>query len=598
LSPFCGVVNLDGAPAEADMLRAMMRPLAENERSEAELFMEGSFGAIKLRSSGSFGRAHGSGPVAVVCDSRIDDRDRLKTQLLSASTGPQPTDGDLLGGAYVRWGRGWHEHLKGAVAAALWDGDRKTLLLLRDRSGERGLYWSRTPRRLLFASEPILVAAFGEVDRKPNRLRLLAYLIGGRTDPTWSYFEGIHRIPEGCQLLSGPGGEDLDRYWTWDRIRTVPLDRQEATKELATRLRDAVLRRLPSEGETAVLLSGGLDSCSIAAWAADLLRQRRCGLSTYTWRSRTGDGIDETPWSRWLIASRSNVNEHSVEADDLWPLSRFPQAFSDPNNPETNTYPDLLLTTLEAARASGVSMLMTGIGGDSVIGWQIPELTLLAQGRFGALVRRWQAAGFRPRQVRLLRELRLTTGRLRLPGWLTPAGRELARDAGLDRPLLGPKVFLSLRRLRMELITSSSQAATLERYARLSDRIGLRIEAPWCDFDLASLVLSLPGCAFAEAPPLKGILRDAMASHLPDEIRNAETTKRERSNLRTRGLLQHGSALVESLLSGQGLQDLGIVDAGPLVNEYRKDRSAGRLTIPRLWEVLTAEAWYRAQQGF
>ena len=93
--------------------------------------------------------------------------------------------------------------------------------------------------------------------------------------------------------------------------------------------------------------------------------------------------------------------EHAVEADALWPLSRDPEAYADPSDPETNAFPDLLLATLEAARQEGVSVLMNGIGGDPVAGWLALELALLLRGRFDALWRRWRKVG--PRHAGLLR---------------------------------------------------------------------------------------------------------------------------------------------------------------------------------------------------
>jgi asparagine synthetase B (glutamine-hydrolysing) len=600
LSPFCGVVNLDGAPVEPEVLRTMIRPLIGNGGAQADFLVDGPFGAAVLGTGGSFGGS--SCPprrITVVCDARNDDREGLEKQVFSAPAKAGRTDGDLLAAAYVRWGRGWHENLKGAFAAALWDSNERTLVLLRDRVGERGLYWSRTSRRIFFASEPILIAASGEVDRQPNRLRLLSYLVGSRPDPHWSFFEGVHRVPEGCQLLARNGREELDRYWTWSRIRTVALDQKAVAEELAARLCEAVCRRLPAQNETGIILSGGLDSSSVAALAADLLHQRQRELHAFTWTSSTADGIDETPLSRFFIASRLNVTEHPVEADALWPLSRFPQAYSDLTSPETNSYPDLLLATLENARASGVSMLMTGIGGDPVIGWQAPDLALLAQGHLRSLIDRWRAAGFHPRRIRLLRELRVTTGRIPLPAWLTPEGKKLARNACLDGPSVRSRTLCSPQRFRAAFLTDPSHTGTLERYSRLSHRHGLRIEAPWCDFDLASLVLSLPGCGFAEALPMKGLLRAAMAPHLPGRIVKAETEKQEHSNLRSQGLLTHAIVRVEALLTELRLQGLGLIDGAAILAEYRKARSSRLLTtVPRLWHVLTAETWFQAQQEF
>jgi asparagine synthetase B (glutamine-hydrolysing) len=349
---------------------------------------------------------------------------------------------------------------------------------------------------------------------------------------------------------------------------------------------------LARQGETGVLLSGGLDSASIATQAAATLERQSRRLWAFTWTSPRGDGIDETPLSRTFIRSRPNVVEHPVEADTLWPLSRYPEAYADPSSPETNAYPDLLLVTLEAARQQGVTVLMNGIGGDPVAGWLAPDLALLLRGRLGSLWQRWSLTGLR--HAGLVRELWSLARRPYWPDWLTPEGRLQATEAGLDRPLVSWRTFSSHDGFRRTALANLANTAALERFDRLSRRFAVRIEAPWHDPDLRLLVLALPDRALASIPPAKRLVRAAMARSLPDAILHASTDKRRtRSDLRERGLLVEAAKVIEQILSNSRLEELGLVTGSRLLTTYR-EKASKREIMPRLWETLTTEGWLRS----
>jgi hypothetical protein len=233
---------------------------------------------------------------------------------------------------------------------------------------------------------------------------------------------------------------------------------------------------------------------------------------------------------------------------------------------------------------------MNGIGGDSVAGWLTPELSLFLKGHLRALWRRWSGEGWRFWRTGLARELLATTRRRRLPDWLTPESKEMARAFHFDRPRIPLKALTSPRSFRAFAIADPSWEASLERFERLSHRTGIRIAAPWCDFGLASFVMSLEGCALEETPPAKGLLRTAMAGALPPEVRHSAIEKRSSSKLRASGLFGHARHQVEHLLSKSRLADAGLIDQAKILTHYRKHATL-KTEVPRLWEVLTAESW-------
>ncbi len=590
MSAICGIVNFDGTPVEIGALERMARAVAAGAPVTIALAGDGAAG---FSSSGSACLLADGGDVGpnlpyalLAVDVRLDNRPDLHRSL--ALAGAATGNERLMTAAYEHWGEQWHRHLRGAYAAAVYDQKAGKLLFLRDRSGERGLYWCKTSGGFMFASEPAQLVASGRVGSEPNRSRLLAYLLGAPAEPTWSYFERVHRVPEGCQVRLTTERVELDRYWDWTSVKVGSWEGPDAAPELARLLQAAVEQRLARQGETGVLLSGGLDSTSVAAQAASILEGQSRRLWAFTWTSRSGDGIDETRLSRTLIRSRPNVVEHPVEVDTLWPLSRYPEAYADASAPETNAYPDLLLATLEAARQQEVTVLMNGIGGDSVAGWLAPELALLLHGRLDVLWRRWHSSGLR--HAGLLRELRILVPRPHWPDWLTPDARRQAKEAGFDRSVSW-STFSSRDHFRRSALASPANAAALERFERLGRRYSVRIEAPWHDPDLGLLVLALPDRALAAVPPAKRLVRTAMARSLPGAILRASTDKgRSRSSLQARGLLGGAIKTVEQILSSLRLEELGLVTGSRLLATYRENAARGGIA-PGLWEVLTAEGW-------
>jgi asparagine synthase (glutamine-hydrolysing) len=576
-----GVVRFDGRTVCRSDLERSARESIGATTPELESWTDGVAGLVSCggcwAAVDTWAPLAADGGVAVLADARVgpDAGNRLF---------PEGSAPAILA-AFRRWGRSWPRQVRGAFAAAIWEPEARRVTLTRDPIGERPLYWRRSGRELRFASEPVQLR---DGASEPDRVRLLAYLLGAAPDPAATFFRNVHRLPEGHRLVVSPEGSTLERYWDWSAAAPTHLAEGEAAAALRERLERAVERRLPRTGGTGVLLSGGLDSSAVAAVAAVGLGSRGERVHAFTWSSASGDGIDERGISGLLIAASRNVVEHPVAADDLWPLSRFPEAYGDANDPEPNVYPDLLLTTVEAARDAGVATLMNGIGGDVVAGGVVPDRILWSERELGALARRLRSAQLR--RCGLLRQI--LPRRRRFPGWLTPEAVSIAREAGLVRPAVPRSALRSRRCFRGHLLSSPFNARTLERFDRLSRRLGVRITAPWHDRDLFDWSLAAPDCALALRPPGKSLLREALSPLVPEAVRLASARKQAVHELRRHGLLVAGRGVVERLLESPRLEAIGLLRGSWLRSRYT-EQADRREVMPGLWKIVTAESWLR-----
>src|SRR4051812_3385469 len=178
------------------------------------------------------------------------------------------SDTEVLPHLYEEYADDMVQHLNGMFAFALWDTKQRRLLLARDRFGEKPLYWGVFDNTLLFASEPKVLLAHPAVKTSLNLTALRQYLSFDYTPAPLSIYEGIQKLPAAHTLSVENGRVETERYWrlSYRKRRPAPTV-EEAAAELRELLADSVRMRLVSDVPLGVLLSGGVDSSTIAAMA-------------------------------------------------------------------------------------------------------------------------------------------------------------------------------------------------------------------------------------------------------------------------------------------------------------------------------------------
>lgn len=600
MDSICGAVDLSNQSIGSALLQRMIggAPLHPSQRTE--LWSHANIGMARTVDQSVNADRQNSAPpaqrgdVAVfTTDTRLDNRDdlimRLKGHFLVQEN---PSDGDLIVAAYACWGQDFPLHLHGAYALALWDGAKHKLFLLRDRTGERALYWCQARDTVLFASEPVQLLASGLIPVDYNREQILAHLLTAEAEPTATNFRSVWRLPEAHCLEVSSGTQRLRRYWHINSVQIRHWKRDEAVNALSEALHRAVARRVSATGETGILLSGGLDSCSIAACASTYLEQTNRQLHAFSWASQSGDSIDERDRSSLLIANRPNMVEHVVQADALPMLSCFPEAYANHNGPYSNAYPDLLWTTLSQARQCGFHVMLNGIGGDDVVGGRTPELALLLRGEWRTLSQRWRKTGFL--RSNLVFQLRSAWKGQPPPDWLTLTSKKLAHTTGMDHirvPFSSTVTPLAYRRHKL---SRQGIARNREMAEQIGRRAGVRVLAPWHDVELASLVASLPDGGVDSAPPNKSLLREAMAGQLPDKLLRLTTEKSssvQRPRLWSKPL-QQNRHIIDDLLARPLLADLGLVETAAVRRLYSENLVQQQLSYT-LSRLIATECWLR-----
>jgi asparagine synthase (glutamine-hydrolysing) len=249
-------------------------------------------------------------------------------------------------------------------AIAILDTDACRLILARDASGMKPLYWTRSPAGFVFASEVKALAASGFVSLKPDAAGLDAFLTTGFVPSPGTCFEGIERLPAGEYLTVQASGETRETFW---RLRfnadSPPKDDREYARELERLLRAAVQSHLDADVPVGAFVSGGWDSSLVATLAAEYSPRT---LKTFSLIFPDDPDMDESRFSREL-AQRLKTDHHEVEYRGSQIPDLLPKTVRSLEEPST-AGPALLGFHLASEAAREVKAVVMGEGSDELFG--------------------------------------------------------------------------------------------------------------------------------------------------------------------------------------------------------------------------------------
>ncbi|MFP4106751.1 MAG: asparagine synthase (glutamine-hydrolyzing) [Phycisphaerae bacterium] len=271
-------------------------------------------------------------------------------------------DTEVLLGMYQAEGIDFLKHLRGMFAFAIHDRSDGSLLLCRDRLGQKPLWYASIPGGIVFASEAKALLDHPQVPGHLNRTALTYYSVLGYIPSFLTAWEGIHKLPPGHYLRVLSDVPPPVRYWAPPvEPLDVPSDPVDAVRE---GLREAVRMRMISDVPLGVLLSGGVDSAVIAALMAERTGQAG-GVRSFTAGFQDNRLYDERPAAQ-ALADHLGL-KHTAITVQCDPESLLDDIVGMADEPFADS--SLLPTHLicRAAREH-VTVALGGDGGDEVFG--------------------------------------------------------------------------------------------------------------------------------------------------------------------------------------------------------------------------------------
>lgn len=615
-----GLINLSGEAVSPAILQRMTDAIAHRGPDGEGHWIEGPVGfghrrlaIIDLSPGGHQPMISADHRHVITYNGEIYNFRELRAELQAAGYWfRSQSDTEVLLHALAHWGVEALGRLNGMFALALWDRKEQRLLLARDRYGIKPLYVARQNGQLLFASEQKAILTHPTFQRRLDKEALLEYLTFQNIFTDRTLLQDVQLLPAGhyatLELRQANAELVRTRYWDYRfREPDQPASREEYLEELDRLFRQAVNRQLVSDVELGAYLSGGMDSGSITAVAAQSFANLKTFTCGFDLSSASGIELafDERVKAEAMSARfKTEHYEMVLKAGDMERcMPRLAFHLEEPRVGQS--YPNFYAAQLAS---KFVKVVLSGSGGDELFGgypWRYYRAVVNQdfEHYIDQYYMFWQ---------RLIPNTALS--KVLAPIWGDVKHvwtRDIFRDVFLthDNELDRPEDYIN-HSLYFEAKTFLHGLFVVED--KLSMAHGLEARVPFMDNDLVDFAMQCPvnlklnnlaevvrinenepgGKAakyFEKTRDGKQILRDVMARHIPASITQAEKQgfsspdaswfKGESIDFVRRKLLNRHSPLY-------GLLDREAVAS--LVNEHLEGRQNRRLLI---WSLLNVEQW-------
>jgi asparagine synthase (glutamine-hydrolysing) len=275
------------------------------------------------------------------------------------------TDTEVLLAGYETWGiDDLLKKIRGMFAFALYDFAKETLYLARDRMGEKPLYYYFDHENLIFSSTLSPIMACPKAHLKINKDVLPSFLLNTYIPSPFSIFENVYKVCPGQYGVVANGQIVLHQYWdAVERYKALSPNKYKkrsiAEKEISSLLASSVKEQLVADVPVGCLLSGGIDSSTVSAFAAD----QKNNLHTFSIGFEEKE-YDESSYSSEVanFLGSAHKNQCFSEKDALQFLNDIPRYFDEPFADQSEL-PTMMVTELAK---KDVTVTLSGDGGDEV----------------------------------------------------------------------------------------------------------------------------------------------------------------------------------------------------------------------------------------
>lgn len=526
------------------------------------------------------------------------------------------SDTEAIVHAYEEFGEDFVQHLDGMFALAIWDERQGRLILARDRSGKKPLFYAFDGARFTFASEIKALLACPWIERKVAAEYIPEYLTFGYVPTPRTLYRGIYQVPPASYVVvNRTGMSDPCRYWELECAgyshKTVPsiADAARRVRELLT---DAVARRMISDVPLGAFLSGGVDSSIVVGIMSQLTKEP---VRTFTVGFADDLSYDERSYA--ALAAKFFGTNHTdfIVRSDVISLMELLLWHHDQPYGDSSAVPTYLVSKLAREH---VTVALNGDGGDEIFAGYERFLAALLAARLppaltplGRAAARWLPDGqgyhsLRRRLERFFAEGSAPVER-RFTGWIS-----IFDVSGLE-DMLSPDLRATLSescqhrsihqwRKKTEGFPLLHQLLYLNFMTYLPDDLHVKMDrmsmansletrAPILDTALVEFVASLPPDMKIHRGRMKHILKVAFQDMVPPSL-----LKRRKHGFGVpmgHWFRHQLRPLVDEVLLASNARLREYLEQGAIRKLFREHLGGARDHGHRLWVLLTFELWLR-----
>jgi asparagine synthase (glutamine-hydrolysing) len=459
----------------------------------------------------------------------IEIRNKLRTHYDFTTE----SDTEVLCAAWQHWGEGCLQYLKGMFAFCVYDTKNNKVTLVRDRFGQKPLFYSRTDSCLVIASEIKPILAFG-ITARPNDNVWARYLLKASYDDTEeTYFDAVNQLLPGEIITFFENNLVSRRYYYQlaDQCLHNNLRLDEATHKVRETMVSVCDMHMRSDVPVGLMLSGGLDSSSMLA-ALNIKNHTKEKLKSFS--VDFGEMFSERVWIE-EAATAFNVASEIVSFSPNDFFESIKPMMWHLEGPIGGLMNCALRGVMEAAQASGVQVLLDGTGPDEAFGGyqnhhNLFIASLLTSGdknvqeHIKNYSNIWGVSDASVERI-ALRELALLTSNTAIDGTIPVQSDCLSFDEN-DLSIAPQNYIRPANDLVKDALIKYVSGSKILRNNRFLDRIsmayGIELRLPFLEHEFVELGLGLPNSMYFLDGYTKGIIRWAFDGFMPDSVRLAK----------------------------------------------------------------------------
>ena len=482
--------------------------------------------------------------------------------------------------------------LDGMFGLAIWDERTRTLLLARDRAGEKPLFYTRVRGEVLFASELQCLLRHPDVSRELDRIAIDEYLTLGYIPEPRTPFLAVRRVPAGTIMQFRGDVEETTRYWDPESFVIQPIDAAAAVRETQRLIEEAVTKQVMSDVPVGVFISGGLDSSVLATLASQAIGVDK----VHTFSAQFAEESYDESGDAAVLAKQMRTKHVPVRTDEETLLDALENVTARVAEPLAD--PAILPTFLLARAArEHVKVILSGEGADELFGGYptylghkiAPKFESLPSFVRGGVRRLAYALPASGRKVTLEYLLKKFVSDAQKPwadrhlAWfgtgLPPHALPDVHATG-DDPLAGAMLLDYRSYLRDNLLVKVDRATMLS---------SVEARAPYLDRDVTAFALSLPAELRVRRLTTKWVLKKAAEKWIPKDViyRRKRGLSVPVASWINRGL----RAEVDRLLDPARLREQELVDVEHVTQLLAEHRSGRANHAKPLWAVIMLQYW-------
>ena len=539
--------------------------------------------------------------------------------------------------AYRRWGRDFPAELRGRFALLLCDSGRGLALAARDQTGLYPCFFARAGRDYVVSSGLQDILRHPGVSHEVNRCAVVDYLADYWPSLSETFYAAVRRVPPGSMMCVARGSERISRYWN---PKAVESNSQWLREEDSRRFDDLLVRavdRALDRGPTGIFLSGGLDSVSVAAVAAERAMARGTPKPYALSIAFRDSEADEEDRQR-AVARELGLDQDVLPFRDTSKPAGFLRGAleltSEMTFPLINMWLARYNDLAELGRAQGCRAILSGSGGDEWLGVS-PFLMadLIRSLDFGGAYRLWQTtrlsfqrspfqlarfllwrAGIRAlsreaaiKGLRVISPATLNTIRSRrllkaAPHWLTldaPLERQIRERVAVTQtcPTSEPGpygVYVAEMRISLDHPLISWE---LEETFENGRRLGMEFLHPFWDSELVDTLWRTPPDVLNQGGRAKGLVREVVAKRFP-KLGFEGQKKVEVSEYFFRLVSDEAAQIWRETGGAKALVKLGLADANTVDLHVKATLESKEETFTqacKIMNIMNIDSWLRAK---